>query len=159
MISQHSVSVLSDYPYTILLHKIRSINLHCGQLFTAFLWYKSCPHVTALLQSQMPKIRRSHYCGWWREACPRPCYTTKGMTLWENACFSPPSETDRLVDKADVVSQKKSGQASGLARSHGILFAGVAVTYACQTGLLRRVSKCHTVSPNSSYGSRVPWGP
>lgn len=59
---------------------------------------------------------RSHYCGWWREACPRPCYTTKGTTLRENACFSPPSEPDRLVAKADVISQRSQDRLQGLPR-------------------------------------------
>ena len=61
------------------------------------------------------------------------------MTLWENACSSPPAETDSLVDKADVICQRKSGQASRLAQNRGLLSAGVAVTYACQTGLLLRL--------------------
>lgn len=68
----------------------------------------SCSHVTTLLQSWVPKIARSHSCTLLRGACTNQCYKTKDVTLWENACFSPPSEVGGLIDKVDVICQTKS---------------------------------------------------
>lgn len=56
---------------------------------------------------------------------------------WENVCFTLSSEILCLIDKADMICQSKSGEASSLVQHHAALPAGVAVTDACQAGLLR----------------------
>lgn len=113
MISQHSVSVLCSS----LLQYSMQYQVSKPPLWTVIhgvLVAQSCSHVTTLPQSWMPKTARSHSCSLLRGAYTNQCCKTKDLPLWENACFSPPSEADGLVDKADVICQTTSGQASRL---------------------------------------------